>query len=208
MALIAQFQSWLWYRLHRPLPRSVKSWETTVQPWTYCLVCLCWSVKDTHLQLMLCFEAYVYLNCHFYPNVFYGNSGRARNCILALSSLDLLHGQKQPAAGKSCCLVLWWQYSALPLEVAGTITRQWVHHVWRHPLKCKCHLCIGWLPQEWSAFFVIAKSGLASFPGLFSWRNIVTHTCLNWSSKLNHFLALVPVTLGRHKELPSRVCGI
>lgn len=141
MAFITQFQSWLWCRPHRPLPRLIKSWEMAVQPWTYCLVCLCWSRKDTHLQLMLCFEAYAYLNCHLYPTVFYGNSVRARNSILALSSLDFLHGQKQSGAGRSCSLVLWWQYSALPLEAAGTITRQWVSHIWRHPLKCNSVTC-------------------------------------------------------------------
>lgn len=135
MALIAQLQSWLWYRPHRQLPRSNVCWEMTMWPWTYCLVCLCWSMKDTHLQLMLCFEAYACLNCHLYPTLFYGNNGRAGNCIPAPTSLDLLHGQKQPAPGRSHSLVLGWQYSASPLEAGGTITRQRVHHLCRHPLK-------------------------------------------------------------------------
>lgn len=180
-----------------------------MQPWTYCLVCLYWSMKDTCLQLMLCFEACACLNCQLQPTLFYGNSGTAGNCIPAASSLDRLQIQKQPVPGRLCSLVLGWQYLALPLEVGDTVTRQRVHNLCRHPLKRNSvpHALAGYHKNDQPCLY-LQKVGQHPSLVFFPQRNIVTHTCLNQSSKLNCFLAQVPVALGRQKELPSRVCGI
>lgn len=76
------------YRPHRQLPESVKCWEMTRQPGNYCLVCLCWSKRNTQLQLMLCFVASPFWNCHLCVSLSYSNSARAGSSIPAPPSLQ------------------------------------------------------------------------------------------------------------------------